>query len=311
MRADIRYYYDHVHHYYGCLGDKPCDHYALPTPLAWEQALLTTCVDVECCDANFVGRNLKDWSELASIVHHFEALIRERWFRMNAMHRKTLISGIWPHLPPHHRPDVDDMVIYACAHQRHTSLLIRYALPHLNLEDLSLPYPMLFLINARSRYAPSTFALSDYEMARMMHLRPALLEPSKSSMAMGDNYGEILRWPPRRTLWLKLGAFGHQTSTALGSESIKTLLRTYAILDMLKRVFTERLWKFAISLQSVPTQEDYHQMRMVPEAARWASRMSWPATKQLGNISPSSKCSEAVGQKVPMYCLTTSRPGLR
>ncbi|KAF1919321.1 hypothetical protein BDU57DRAFT_491555 [Ampelomyces quisqualis] len=193
MRADIWQYYEHVHHYYGCPHDKPCDHYDLPEPLEWEQALLTTCDDVECCDSKFAEQNLKDWSELASIAHQFEALIRERWLRMTITQRKTLLLEVWPKLPLHHRPDVDDMVIDACAHQRNTSRLVRYALPYLNLEDLTLPNPMLLLINARSRYPPSTFALSDYEMARMIHLRPTLLEPTKSSMVMAGSYGEILQ----------------------------------------------------------------------------------------------------------------------
>jgi hypothetical protein len=47
-----------------------------------------------------------------------------------------------------------------------------------------MPNPMLILLNARARSMPSRFALSDYRLAQLMKLRPALLEPD--SMRSGN-----------------------------------------------------------------------------------------------------------------------------
>jgi hypothetical protein len=194
MRADIWHYYEQVHHYYGCPEDKPCDKYNLAEPLEWEKVLLELSDHVEHDAPKLETNIMEDWLVLVRIGHYYEALIRERWIKMTVHQRKELLLKIHPKLPLHHRPDIDDSIIKACPHQRHSERLSPYALPHLNLEDLTLPNSMLLLFHARTHFPPSTFSLSDYELARMYRLRPALLESTRQSMDVTDRYGLLLQW---------------------------------------------------------------------------------------------------------------------
>lgn len=195
MRADLWHHYEHVHHYYGCPEDNPCDHYELAEPFPWEKTiLLPPDYPLEDSADTIAQSNLMNWFKLATVGAHFEALIRERWLKKTVAQRKVLLLDIWPGIPPNHRPDIDGSVIKACAHQRSARGMAQYAYPHLNLEDLTLPNSMLILFNARSRSLPSRFALSDYELAQLMKLRPALLGPTKLSMNVTDEYGTIHEW---------------------------------------------------------------------------------------------------------------------
>jgi hypothetical protein len=56
-RAGIYHYSEHVHHYYGCLEDKPYDHDMQTEPSCWERMLLTP--------VQYIVEN-EDWSEAFS-----------------------------------------------------------------------------------------------------------------------------------------------------------------------------------------------------------------------------------------------------
>jgi hypothetical protein len=193
MRADIEDHYEQIHRYYGCQKADPCDYYDLPEPLPWEQHMLRLSDHAEEHASGYVEDIMSDWHDLVQVGRHFEALIRERWIRMTAPKRKNLLLKIRPELPLHHRPDIDERVINACAHQRSAQLGI-YGQPFLNLEDLMRPNSMLLLFHARTQFPPSAFALSDYELARTVNMRPTLLESTRWSMDVTDKYGCLMEW---------------------------------------------------------------------------------------------------------------------
>jgi hypothetical protein len=193
MRAHNKEYYEEVHHYYGCQKDDPCDHHDLPEPLHWETHFLQFTDHAEDNALEYAEMIMGDWHDLVKVAHHFEARIRQCWIKMSVFRRKKLLLKIWPGMPLHHRPDIDDEVINACCHQRSANFFA-YEHPYLNLEDLVLPNSMLLLFHARTQFPPSTFALSDYELARTLNLRPTLLEPTRSTMDVTDKYGCLVEW---------------------------------------------------------------------------------------------------------------------
>lgn len=98
-------------------------------------------------------------------------------------------------MPLKHRPDIDRCVLKSCPHQRRHDNLGQYAFPHLNLEDLMKPEPLLILLDARASNAPFKFAHSDHELAPLLKLRPALLEKTRYTLGMvNEKYGMLQKW---------------------------------------------------------------------------------------------------------------------
>lgn len=194
MRADIHNYFEHVHHYYGCPEDNPCDHYHLDEPLPWEANLLVP-MDVVLEDSTPLALdNYLEWWDVGSAVYHFGDLIRDRWLKKSVLQKRAILLQAMPTLPLKHRPDIDQCVLKCCPHQR-SSARAQYAFPHMNIEDLTKPNSLLILLDARAKNAPYKFALSDHELAPLIKLRPDLLESTKYTMGViNDEYGMIKEW---------------------------------------------------------------------------------------------------------------------
>ncbi|KAI4713849.1 hypothetical protein J4E89_001297 [Alternaria sp. Ai002NY15] len=195
-RAGIFHYFDHVHHFFGCPEDDPCDNDRQKEPLCWEKAIMAPVEHIVNAECDAVVVNLIIWTTLCSIIIKFEGEIRARWLKKSKAQRKAILEKAWPtQLPKNHRPDIDRSVLNACPHQRHSHGLAQYAFPYLNLEDLTKPNPLLILLNARGRHAMWKFAFLDYELAPLIHLRPALLEKTKFTMGLNNlGYGQIYEW---------------------------------------------------------------------------------------------------------------------
>lgn len=198
MRADVPQYFEHVHHYYGCPENDPCDHYELDKPLPWEERLLICMEQIEEAADEYAGLALKnyyDWSMTSLVTRRFGPLIRDRWLKMWTLQRKAILLKALPDMPLKHRPDIDRCVLKSCPHQRRHDNLGQYAFPHLNLEDFMKPEPLLILLDARASNAPFKFAHSDHELAPLLKLRPALLEKTKYTMGMiNEKYGMLQKW---------------------------------------------------------------------------------------------------------------------
>ena len=195
-RGDIFQYFDLVHRYYGCPEEDPCDKDMQEEPLCWEQSLLVPVKDIIDETGGYdLFSILRLWVPVSYAVLEFEAEISQCWLKKSVAQRKAILLAADSTLPPKHRPDIDRPVLNSCPHQRHSYTLGHYAHPHLNLQDLSTPNALLILLNARGRHLPWDFALLDYEMAPLIHLRPAILEKTKYTVGLSiDNYGEILEW---------------------------------------------------------------------------------------------------------------------
>ena len=197
-RATIFHYFEHVHHYFGCPEDDPCDKDIQKEPLCWEKALMIPVKHIidENAECDALMANLMVWSTLCYIMMKFEGDIRARWLKKSKAQRKAILEKAWPsQLPKNHRPDIDRSVLNACPHQRHSHGLAQYAFPHLNLEDLTKSHPLLILLNSRGRHAMWKFALLDYELAPLVHIRSALLEKTKYTMKLNlRGYGQIVQW---------------------------------------------------------------------------------------------------------------------
>ncbi|KAF1838416.1 hypothetical protein BDW02DRAFT_489169 [Decorospora gaudefroyi] len=195
-RADIYEYFEHVHHYYGCPEDEPCDHDIQTDPLRWEKKLLYSVADIVVdIEKNGSGPAFRLWLSLLHAMNKYEVDIRKRWLKKSVAQRKAVLLAAWPTLSARHRPDMDEVVLNACPHERYSEALGHYTFPHMNLEDLTMPNSLLILLNARARHPPWKFALLDYELAPLIHLRPALLEETKLTMGlMGAEYGQIIKW---------------------------------------------------------------------------------------------------------------------
>lgn len=88
MRADVPQYFEHVHHYYGCPENDPCDHYELDRPLPWEERLLICMERIEeAADdyARLALKNYYNWSLTSLVTRRFGSLIRDRWLKMSTL----------------------------------------------------------------------------------------------------------------------------------------------------------------------------------------------------------------------------------
>lgn len=195
-RAGIFHYFEHVHHYFGCPEDDPCDKDIQKEPLCWEKALTIPVEHIINAECEPMVINLMVWSTLCCIITKFEGEVRARWLKKSKAQRRAILEKAWPsQLPKNHRPDIDRSVLNACPHQKHSHGLAHYAFPHLNLEDLAKPNPLLIFLNARGRHGMWKFALLDYELAPLIHLRSALLEKTRYTMGLNcEGYGQIVGW---------------------------------------------------------------------------------------------------------------------
>ncbi|KAI4944897.1 hypothetical protein J4E91_008241 [Alternaria rosae] len=195
-RAGIFHYFEHVHHYFGCPEDDPCDKDIQKESLCWEKALTIPVEHIINAKCEPIVINLMVWSTLCCIITKFEGEVRARWLKKSKGQRRAILEKAWPsQLPKNHRPDIDRSVLNACPHQRHSHGLAHYAFPHLNLEDLTKPNPLLILLNAHGRHGMWKFALLDYELAPLIHLRSALLEKTRYTMGLNcEGYGQIVEW---------------------------------------------------------------------------------------------------------------------
>jgi hypothetical protein len=157
-RADYYHFYEHVHHYYGCPEDRPCDVDSQDYPLPWEEDMLVPIDYITEKSLPTAMQICLAWFHIGLWVSEFGALIRERWLKKSVQQRKATLLTAHPKLPLKHRPDIGCCLLETCPHQRRSAGMVHYAFPHLNVEDLTKPNSLLILLDARSRNPPSKFA---------------------------------------------------------------------------------------------------------------------------------------------------------
>ncbi|OTB19288.1 hypothetical protein K445DRAFT_314174 [Daldinia sp. EC12] len=158
-----------------------------------------------------VDRIWKNFNELHHAVEHHEAYIQERWEAKSEAERQDILSRAWgssPPMAPEHRPDLTHLkhqcTGLVCNEGNNTNASKRpYFLWHsINLEDLCKTEPLLFLLNARGRNPPSTFAFAELEPLvfgiKSGSLRVPPFLDGWNMRFMGkhgpDTYGELVSW---------------------------------------------------------------------------------------------------------------------
>lgn len=97
------------------------------------------------------------WLILRAILYQHEDTIRKRWLKKSREGREAILVQAFPGISKQHNPSL-------CQH-----LLRRFSqeatlFPHLNLEDLGQPIPLLLFISARSRTHPKALVAHDSGM---------------------------------------------------------------------------------------------------------------------------------------------------
>ncbi|KAL8925190.1 MAG: hypothetical protein Q9172_002344 [Xanthocarpia lactea] len=102
------------------------------------------------------------WEQLRNIVAQYEMTLNKWWLKKTMNHRREILLKAWPEMPPMHRPDFE-VLRNEQRSKRKVKVAAEIALrfPHLNLEDLSKPKPLLLMIDSRSRNHPSVFTNAD------------------------------------------------------------------------------------------------------------------------------------------------------
>jgi hypothetical protein len=195
-RADCYEFHEQVHHYFGCPEDSPCDDAETQVNLLpWEEELLVPIDEIIDESVNVAMANYFAWTQISLETVKFGTLIKDRWLKKSVSQRKATLLKACPEMPLKHRPDMVCCVLEACPHQRHFNAMADYAFPHLNVEDLTKPSPLLILLDARSHNAPFKFAYSDLELAPLLRLRPAILKSTKFTMSLNNGeYGFVKGW---------------------------------------------------------------------------------------------------------------------
>ncbi|CAJ2506807.1 Uu.00g079930.m01.CDS01 [Anthostomella pinea] len=140
-------------------------------------------------------RIFENWSWLRDVIPRHEDVVQRRWLKKSPNKRGTLLTHVWPDIPTGHRPDLY-AIMEIMANVRgagHAARREVYLWPHLNLEDLVKPEPLLLMLNARGRNYPDAFVNSDFDACRIglsdLQLVPA--NPVPSSLCMQCFYGQL------------------------------------------------------------------------------------------------------------------------
>lgn len=119
-------------------------------------------------------------SQLRHIVAKHETTLQNRWLKKSPKQRTEILLQTWPKMSRVHRPDLDLLRKERKTrgyHQRDiiaTDIALRF--PHLNTEDLSLPKPLLLMLESRSRNSPYVFVGADFD-AIQVGIRSNMLVP--------------------------------------------------------------------------------------------------------------------------------------
>ncbi|KAI0004853.1 hypothetical protein F4779DRAFT_621201 [Xylariaceae sp. FL0662B] len=119
---------------------------------------------------NYAKSIFGNWKWLNEVALRHEALIQRRWSKKSPNKRRKLLLDVWSSIPLHHRPDFYHLSKFVNNDDRLVDTdAIRAAClwPHLNLEDLAKPEPLLLMFNSRARNCPDRFVNTDFDACRI------------------------------------------------------------------------------------------------------------------------------------------------
>lgn len=174
--------------------------------------------DVRSRTALLSASIFKAWHSLQHVVAEHESTLSRRWagIKQKRKRKELLLAAAksievandsWK-VPDGHRPDIDiwrdvreggsDEKLFAA---KDATRRAAFLWPHLNLEDLSRPEPLVLMLASRARCAPDSFAAADLERARFAMESLALMPHYLNRYTMmfdkrtsPDEYGELVAW---------------------------------------------------------------------------------------------------------------------
>ncbi len=149
------------------------------------------------------------WSQLNHIMGKHETTLQNRWLKKTTKQRTEILLQAWPKMSRVHRPDFElfrkerKTKGYHLQNRVATDIALRY--PYINTEDLSLPKPLLLMLDSRSRSFPCTFANADRDSIRV-GIRSKMLVPryirGYTMYLNGEQtrvkYGRLVSWEEDR-----------------------------------------------------------------------------------------------------------------
>ncbi|KAJ9611561.1 hypothetical protein H2200_004745 [Cladophialophora chaetospira] len=124
----------------------------------------TTLKEAQKESQEYVTRVYDAWEKLQAILGRRESTLRKRWMKKTKQQREKILRTAWPDIPARHRPDLDILLADAKPgttpkiSSEHADLL---KWPHVNLDNLTQPRPLLLYLNSRGRNHPHLFAHED------------------------------------------------------------------------------------------------------------------------------------------------------
>ncbi|TLD13416.1 uncharacterized protein PgNI_05094 [Pyricularia grisea] len=174
--------------------------------------------EVRSRTAGLAASIFKAYHSLQHIVGEHEATLARRWagIKQKKKRKELLLAAAkaievagesWK-VPEGHRPDIDiwrdvreggsDEKLFAA---KDAARRAAFLWPHLNLEDLSRPEPLVLMLASRARNAPDAFAAADLERARFAMESLALMPHYLNRYTMmfdkrtkPEEYGELVAW---------------------------------------------------------------------------------------------------------------------
>lgn len=151
------------------------------------------------------------WMQLWIIMNRHESTLNKRWLKKTMDQRKETLSKVCPDIPRMHRPDFAVLRAEALP-QGKTKIAADFAvrLPNINIEDLSYPKPLLWMLDSRSRNFPSIFTNADQDSIRVGIESKRLVPKYIRGYTMylngewsRDTYGRLVSWEEDRQALLK------------------------------------------------------------------------------------------------------------
>ncbi|KAL8729346.1 MAG: hypothetical protein Q9181_005044, partial [Wetmoreana brouardii] len=172
------------------------------------------------------------------LMDQFGDIIRKRWLKKTPAQREKIITTAWVgEMPKYHRPDINAWLSYTpdaypgpCTDY--------FVFPHINVDDLSKPRPLLVFMESRAQNSPDAFAAFDWDSMEIGLATAILIPPQLSGWTMSllgrktaKTYGQLRSWKhDQGALDLFKDGIGCQAG-----EGLTTLLVQSKLLDFLVR----------------------------------------------------------------------------
>ncbi|KAL9577769.1 MAG: hypothetical protein Q9212_006153 [Teloschistes hypoglaucus] len=148
-----------------------------------------------------VGTIFSQHERLNFLLDNYGDMICTRWQHKAPAAREKVITAAWPRiLPRSHRPDVEGLRRYDLEKPLRPEQDL-FLFPHLNLDDLSKPRPLMVMMHSRARHSPEAFAVLDNESMWLGRVSATLIPGTLGQQTMflkgettANTYGRIVQW---------------------------------------------------------------------------------------------------------------------